>query len=792
MEVPLRGYPRVRRKLDEPMNQEVNYLQSALYDSEFLSKRNESYVREEVQRNRDYFDKLEKYPLSPLQCQAIVRDESRTLVVAGAGTGKTSTLVGKAAYVLRRGFAKPEEVLLLSYGRDVKDEMLERVEKRVGVPLEVSTFHALGMQILTEALGKKPTVSKISEDKAALQKFIEAVKDDRTKDPSFLRDLNNFLTHLPSYKTLWDFKTQNEYFQYLKTQQLRSLKGDLVKSHQELEIANFLYLNGVDYEYERPYEYPTANKLHGQYEPDFYLSSYKIYVEHFGVDQYGNTAPSVDKVKYREEMDWKRSLHRKHQTRLVETYSYEAKGGELVVHLEKKLKENGVKLNPIPENKVFERLNDLGLVTPIAGLLADFLTLYKSNDITMDELRQRARRSENPERTAAFIGVFAQIYVEYQKHLALQGEIDFEDMIMKATEFVRGGKVKRYYRYILVDEFQDISQIRHKLLRAILDQAEYSKLFAVGDDWQSIFRFAGSDLNVMTRFDRYYGESERLFIDESFRFNNKICDFATKFILENPSQIRKQLKTKVVTTQAAISLVYTRDPQREVERILFDLSHESGSVYILGRYHKQKPAIPQYPNLQTSFYTAHKAKGSEADYCIVLGLESGTMGFPCEIVDDPVLGLVTPEAEIFPNAEERRLFYVAITRARRHVYLLADPDKPSTFVTEILRNGYELQREDGQGEEKSECPKCGGAVVKRKSSNGDFYSCFNYPYCSYRASKCPSCRGHLLLNHGSYQCDSCDRSFRMCPHCGGALVTRVGPYSEFLGCKNYPDCRYTA
>jgi hypothetical protein len=113
----LRSYPRVRRKLDGPLNGELHSLHSAVYDSTFLSKRNEDYVRNEVQRNRDHFSKLEKYPLTPLQCQAIVTDESRTLVVAGAGTGKTSTLVGKAAYVLRRGFAKPDEILLLSFRR---------------------------------------------------------------------------------------------------------------------------------------------------------------------------------------------------------------------------------------------------------------------------------------------------------------------------------------------------------------------------------------------------------------------------------------------------------------------------------------------------------------------------------------------------------------------------------------------------------------------------------------------------------------------------------------------------
>jgi DNA helicase-4 len=788
----LRNYQKIKRKLPSPLDKELDFLYSAFNESSFLKTRNSQYVQTEITKNQNYFNTLEKYPLTQEQCQAIVVDEASNLVIAGAGTGKTSTLIGKAGYILRRGFAKPNEILLLSYGRDPRDEMLERVQKRFSLPLEVSTFHSLGMKIIAEAQNLKPRVSKLSTDQAMLQKYIDDVINEKKKDIVFLKSLNNFFLRLTSYKTQWDFKTQNEYIEYIKSQHLRSLKGDNVKSHQELEIANYLYMNGVEYEYERPYEHRTKSKLYSQYRPDFYLTHYKIYLEHFGIDQNGNTASYVNKEKYNEEIRRKRALHKAHGTKLIETYSYEARGGGLQAALKRKLKEKGVELNPIPEEKIFDKLNELGLVTPISGLIASFLNLYKSNNMQLDDLKVRSREFESPERAKTFVEIFSEVLDEYENKLASMSELDFNDMINKATEYLDAGEAKLGYKYILVDEFQDISQSRYKLLKAILDQNSDCKLFAVGDDWQSIFRFAGSDLNVMIQFERYFGESEILFIGENFRFNNKICDLSTKFILENPKQIRKQLKPNEFITEPAVSLIYTKNPQAEIEKILSKLSEKGGAIQILGRYNKPKPSIPNNTKPSIEFLTAHRSKGTQADYVIILGLKSGIMGFPCEITDDPILQLVMPEPDTYPHAEERRLFYVALTRAKKHIYLLTDPDKPSAFVTEILKKGYEVELMNEPKNVGGECPRCGGEVEKKNGSNGYFYSCGNYPYCEYKAPRCPDCGGSLLLNDQKLVCDECNKSFRTCPSCGeGVLISRVGPYSRFLGCSNYPECTYT-
>jgi DNA helicase-4 len=787
----LTNYKKMKRGLDGQTLEKLDFVHAGFFDPSFVETRNRKYIEEEISRNREYFSKLEKFPLTPKQCQAIVVDESRNLVVAGAGTGKTSTLVGKAGYIMRKGLARPDEILLLSFGRDVRDEMLERTQKRFGVPIEVNTFHSLGMKIISDAEGRKPRVTRLSTDHTALTKFIDGIVDAKSSDPHFLKELNNFSLRLTEYKTEWDFKSLSEYIEYVKSRHLRSLGGERVKSYQELEIANYLYLNGITYEYEKPYEYRTSSKLHGQYRPDFYLPDYRIYLEHFGVDERGQTAPFVDSKRYREEMDWKRSLHKENETTLLETFSYEAKGGGLQSSLKRKLTERGVKLTPISDEERFDKLNELGLIKPISGLLATFLSLFKSNNMEWSELERRATASRTTERDSSFLIVFKDVYKEYETILTSADEVDFSDMINRSTKYIEDGQVNTGYRYVLVDEFQDLSQSRFKLLKAILDSNPDCKLFAVGDDWQSIFRFAGSDLSLMSRFEKYFGDSKILFVDENFRFNDKICNLSTRFILENPKQIRKQLKPKEFVALPAVSLIYTRAPQEEVEGILRHLSERGGTVQILGRYNHSNPRIPQHPNLEVEFLTVHRSKGTEADYVIILDLKSGSYGFPSEIADDPVLQLVLPEPEDFPHAEERRLFYVALTRARKHVFLLADPGKPSGFVTELLKGGYEVELRSEPVTSEGDCPICGGDIIKRNGTNGEFYSCSNNPYCDYRVPRCPNCEGHLLFRNDEFECDSCRSKFRKCPSCGAALLIRNGPYSQFIGCINYPECEYT-
>ena len=263
-----------------------------------------------------------------------------TLVVASAGTGKTSTIVGKAKYLVEKGLAKPDEILLVAFNKHVVLEMQERLQNRFGVVLPVKTYHGLGLKIISENKGEMPTVSKLACDRPFMAAKISDFIRDRMADNSFAQLFKEYFLFFSSpYKSAFEFATYAEYFDYLKKHDIRSLKGDEVRSFEECYIANFLYSNGIDYLYEEPYEKDTADFNHPQYRPDFFLPTFGIYIEHFGVNREGKTAPYVPQQEYLQKMEWKRKTHQQNKTKLIETYSYERQEGTLLTNLEKTLRE---------------------------------------------------------------------------------------------------------------------------------------------------------------------------------------------------------------------------------------------------------------------------------------------------------------------------------------------------------------------------------------------------------------------------------------------------------------------
>jgi DNA helicase-4 len=292
-------------------------------------------------------------------------------------------------------------------------------------------------------------------------------------------------------------------------------------------------------------------------------------------------------------------------------------------------------------------------------------------------------------------------------------------------------------------------------------------------------------------------------LEQTFRFNNKICDFSSKFILQNPSQIRKTLSTNEKTENQTVKVIMTEFEPDSIDQVLDEINSKSlktAEVFIIGRYNDQKPENldeirRRYSRLSIKFITAHSSKGTEADYVIAVGLNSGVYGFPCQIVDDPLLDLVLAKSDSFPNAEERRLFYVAVTRAKKEVYLIADKKSASEFVTEILNNDYDI-KVTGETLNLTKCPECETGHIELVEWNGSkFYSCSNYPYCRYRPQVCPKCENGFLKKQteDSYICinDHCGFKSRICPACkDGYLKVVNGPYSDFTGCSDFPDCRY--
>lgn len=718
---------------------------------------NEQHTEKELIACKDLFDRVEKQALSEEQARAVICFDNRVQVVASAGSGKTSTMVAKAAYALHRGFVAPDKIVLLAFNKSAAEELKERAAQsfqRVGmdgIEVEAKTFHALGVQIIGEATGKKPRVpvwvENTGEGLKKLGEIVETLKDRsadfRTKWDLFRlvygRDIPAF--GAPIVPDAWDKSNQAV---------LRTLRGDLVKSQEECFIANWLFYNGVDYRYERPYEFDTRTADHSQYMPDFYYPAIKLYHEHFALDAEGKAPPQF--TGYVEGVTWKRHEHKRRGTALIETTSHQMWTGKLTDHLAKTLTERGITLDPNPDRPIPEGGQEPIEHEALISLIRTFISHAKSNCLTTEAMLAKVEqgpRDAFKQRHRMFLELVAPIRQAWDAALAEAHGIDFEDMLNQAAEHVEQGRFRSPYELVMADEFQDASMARARLCRALV-QEPGRYLFAVGDDWQSINRFAGADVSVMTGFKKWFGSGTELRLQQTFRCPQPLCDLSSHFVSKNPAQIKKKVVSNTKPhgpVAQAFQVKHRNEIQSAIDGYLAAVHQglsegaiEPGrngkvSVFVLGRYNADEAYVPprwrqRYGSLiDVKFTTAHSSKGSEADYVILPELVH--KGFPNLRVDDPVLGLAMPQSDAYELAEERRLFYVALTRARRSVAMFTVLGKVSPFLDELVKDGFvKITDTEGEPVEEERCTVCKvGVIVERSGPYGKFRGCTNYPSC---------------------------------------------------------------
>jgi len=789
-------------------------------------ERNDDYVKRQRVRYATLLTAVGgDHGLTEEQSDAAVRDEDSCLVVAGAGTGKTTTIIAKLRFLVRAGIARPEQILALTFARKAAREVSERIGTASRDQIAVRTFHALGLEIIAQAEGKKPTLSRLAEDPKTRGALITRVLRESFDLPELREDVLSFFAyHLFPLRRPHDFDTPHDHHSFVESHDLRTLGGERVKSNAELLIANWLFRNGIKYQYEPKYEHDVATVQYRQYQPDFYLPESGVYIEHFGVDRNGRTAPGIDAEKYHAGMVWKQEVHRKYKTRLVTTFTWELESAQAFLNkLEQKLVECRVVLRPLSTEELRRAVERQLFVAPVAQLFGTFLSLFKGNQWALAELELSRLTAEDRPRAEAFLRLFRHIHAQYEKALAEPNEIDFDDMIGRATEHVREGRYQSAFSRVVVDEFQDISRGRARLLKALLAQVEDSRLFCVGDDWQSIYRFAGSDVGIMTGFEQEFGFAHRCHLTRTHRFNSELLSASSRFVQQNPGQIAKNLTAEKDRGSPAIEVLSAKNGEskgdmlgRALALISDDARREAGptgttmserrSVLVLGRYRHSLPADRHemeqaYAPLSFRWMTVHTAKGVEADYVVVVGATAGEYGFPSEIADDPLLGLVLATPDPYPHAEERRVFYVALSRARRLCVVLTHSSQRSEFVSELEAPAFRSwvrSSEAGAGDHA--CPVCGGPLVPRTGLHGVYWVC-GHSRCEGKARRCPKCGVGPLLSDGRYfRCRhiGCDFEASPCPSCKvGMLVERKSRTgNRFLGCTEYrrrgqgPSCSY--
>ena len=723
------------------------------------AERNEAHMLRELDGCKELLANVESKPLTDEQSRAVICFDNRVQVIASAGSGKTSTMVAKAVYALHRELVSPQSIVMLAFNKDAASELQARVSaslNRLGiedVKIEAKTFHALGLSIIADATGRKPHVPNWAvENLLGLQKLLNIIDDLKDQSESFRTQWDLFRLvlgrDLPATGEEQSFEAWNKQGEG----RLVSLNGDLVASQEERIIANWLFYNGVEYQYERCYEHDTATTMHRQYFPDFYYPAINLYHEHFALDAQGN--PPEHFKDYSQGVAWKRDTHKRFGTALIETTSHQLQIGQIFEHLSKELMVRGIALDPNPDRPIPAK----GVVpmehVDLVKLLRMFITHFKSNSLSMEHVSDRVRdlpAGTFKYRFEAFLDLAGPVIDGWNLALAQERGIDFEDMINMAAERLEQGHPSPY-SLVMADEYQDASRARARLCRALV--AEPGRhLFAVGDDWQSINRFAGADISVMTGFRDWFGHGQICRLATTFRCPQEICDVSSRFVSKNPAQLEKKVTSVTPAIGPAIQAFQVLDRnqiQDAVSQYLKNLYQKlmdgevplgkSGkvSVFILGRYKNDRQYVPdnwQYhfgDRIELKFKTIHTSKGDEAEYVLLPGMVA--RGFPNLKSDDSVLELVMPAGDTYPHSEERRLFYVALTRARRSIAMFTVMGKNSPFLGEMIREGaLNVTSIRGEPIQEDRCPQCKrGVIVSKEGPYGQFHSCSSYPMCSFK------------------------------------------------------------
>lgn len=719
----------------------LKYLNYKSNGRQIIDKYNENFIIKESERISQLLKKLNIENNSD-QRRAIVCEEDNTLVIAGAGTGKTQTILGKVAYLYRMKNIKPEEILLLSFTKKAEQELKNRVYK-INKRFNISTFNGIGYSIIGKASGYKPSVA-FGNDKDFVKLINDEINSKLQSSSHFLSLATNyFLYYLYPIILVPGYETKDEYYKSLKTGNIFTIKRERVKSIQEAMIANFLYSHKINYKYEEFYKHKTIDKDYAQYKPDFYLSDYDVYLEHFGIDRNRKTHFTKDEeqnkrdsVKYAKDMKIKRNFHSQYKTKLIETYSYEFFEGDWQEKLTEKLTQNRVKLEKRNDDEILEEIRKSEYVRLISLLMRTFINLIKSGDYSLDTIKNKFKTNKDA-RGIAFMQIFEPIFKAYHDYLKEKNLIDFNDMLLIAADYVSKEKFIHSYKYIIIDEFQDFSFSKLKLIKAMMAQNSQTRLFCVGDDWQSIFRFSGADVNLMFNFEKYLGFTKTLKLEECHRFSNQLAEISNNFILKNDHQLKKRLFSDSQIRVAPLQIIYKDSkndsvPLKNILEAINNFAQKNDKiikkVLLLGRFHHNRPVGIKdwrYSNIENiEFLTIHKAKGLTCDFAIILNNETGKYGFPSNIADDPLINSVLSEIDPSEHSEERRLMYVAMTRARFQVFLIVDKKNKSSFI-------FELEKNNEEGEKIKRCFECKGEMVVRLSKYGKFYGCSNFPDCRY-------------------------------------------------------------
>lgn len=729
--------------LDKNTCEYKNILKIINDKNKLLRKHNRKYVDNKLIKYKPYFDNMfndinKNIILDKSQREAIICDEDNLLVLSGAGSGKTTTISAKVKYLIDIKNVKPDKICVITFTKKAKEELDYKINKLFNANVDIYTFHSLGLKIIKYYYKNKDI--DIIDEKGQYKIICDYIKNNLFKNKEkfnlFFEAFKNKTSFSEEYKLFDNYYDYHNYMykrkyinsnttmdNYIKEQTkrrrnyFRTLNGEYCKSKEEVDIANFLYLNNINYQYEKSYKKLDNLKI---YKPDFYIEQNNNYnyIEHFGIDKINETNNHYTKeelTNYLKNMKLKENYHKKEKIEdlFIITYSKVLGKKNYLSVLKDSLIKKGYVLSKKDNDLVYERLKDTSedkyINNFVNRIVIPFISYFKRSNYKLEEFMKIKTDNDLLNKQ---IKVISDIYLNYESKLREKNLIDFEDMVnisYKVMPYVKEKNLGVDYKYIIIDEYQDVSMQRFNLTKRI-EELFKSKIIAFGDDYQTIFGFSGSRIDLMTEFKNYLTDAKQIPIPNVYRNSQELIDVATKFINKNSKQIKKKLISNKRLIGPIELYIYndsnhlnTNINKSIILSNILDkiyLSNNKSNVLLLERYNNDIDTIlnhelfirknhesiiyKKHEDMKIDYLTIHKSKGLEYDNCILINAIDDKYGFPSKIEDEEIIKLLKPKIEeniFYP--EERRLFYVAMTRTKNKLYILVPKSKTSSFIREI-------------------------------------------------------------------------------------------------------------
>ncbi len=692
-----------------------------------------------------FLDLDPKIVLDDDQIKAIMSDYDYTLVLAGAGTGKTITMVGKVKYLVDVKKVNPKDILVISYTKKAVEELREIIVDKFNINANVTTFHSLAYKYVREIFSNRKCeiIDRNRKEEIFYDYINDLFKNGKIQDLIETFDeknikLSNFFYgkyFLDNYKRYKDYDSffkkykeskiieaknigiekviNNWILKKLNSEYIVTIKGELVKSVGECIIANFLFTHGIEYKYEKVYtELVDDKKI---YKPDFTIEllNEEVYIEYFGLNDEKYNKITKKKIEY----------HQSHHNKFIPIYLDSQEEIEDVLDLKLralgfvyKEKDKEEILNQILDNNKLSQIFKLkNLFYSAISSIKESINREKYFDIIMNYINTLTYSKDSHIKQFKYINDF---YVYYSKKIITPEVLgfDYADLIYYSNKYIKDMKFleNTSYKYIIIDEYQDISDGEYTLTKETSKLCN-SKVFAVGDDWQSIYSFRGSNIGYITKFSNYFEKPNIMSITNTHRNSQELIDTAGAFIMENKDQIDKDLISFNHNSRPIRFILYDDRINDEItdyteeykclKKLILKIceNDKNKRILILARNNNMieqcfevdsdfiddigtKVKIKNYENVLIDAMTIHKAKGLTYDEVIIIGMNKN---YPQDLFNRYFINDLfryKPQKESIPFAEERRIFYVALTRTKNNVYILTNrnPNNRSRFVDELI------------------------------------------------------------------------------------------------------------